>query len=116
MVKIYCRSWLSWRIRNRNYPRIGSNDQRIARNGGKHSFRNRNFRSCARIYGGGFVLLLLILRISVYESGMFEKTKTENVKRGDFLSLFTNFKRFKTFFFCIFIGVPVWYVISQLVI
>jgi len=66
--------------------------------------------------GGGLGLLLLILRISVYESGMFEKTKTENVKRGDFLSLFTNFKRFKTFLFCIFIGVPVWYVISQLVI
>src|SRR3972149_8679205 len=40
--------------------------------------------------GGGLGLLLLILRISVYESGMFEKVKQEKVKRGDFLSLFSN--------------------------
>jgi len=45
--------------------------------------------------GGGLGLLLLILRASVFESGMFEKTKTEhkNVSRGNFLSIFTNKKR-----------------------
>jgi len=66
--------------------------------------------------GGGLGLLLLIMRISVYESGMFEKTKLEDVKRGDFISLFTNGKRFKKYLFSILVGVPVWYVISQLAI
>lgn len=66
--------------------------------------------------GGGLGLLLLIMRISVYESGMFEKIKQENVKRGDFFSLFTNKKRLKKYILCILIGVPVWYVISQLTI
>src|SRR3989304_1777814 len=70
----------------------------------------------AYFVGGGLGLLLLILRISVYESGMFEKTKHEKVKRGDFFSLFTSGKRIKKYLFSILIGVPVWYVISQLAI
>lgn len=70
----------------------------------------------AYFVGGGLGLLLLVLRISVYESGMFEKIKHENVKRGDFLSLFTNGKKIKKYLFSILIGVPVWYVVSQLAI
>ncbi len=70
----------------------------------------------AYFVGGGLGLLLLILRISVYESGMFEKTKTEEVKRGNFFGLFTDVIRFKKYFFCILIGIPVWYTVSQLAI
>ncbi len=70
----------------------------------------------AYFVGGGLGLMLFILRIGVYESGMFEKTKQEKVKRGNFLSLFTNGKRVKKYIFSILIGAPVWYVISQLVI
>lgn len=70
----------------------------------------------AYFVGGGLGLLLLILRISVYESGMFEKIKHENVKRGDFLSLFGSGKKMKKYLFSILIGVPVWYVVSQLAI
>ncbi len=66
--------------------------------------------------GGGLGLLLLALRVSVYESGMFEKTKHENVKRGDFFSLFTNSNRIKKYILSILIGIPVWFVISQLAI
>jgi len=66
--------------------------------------------------GGGLGLLLLVLRISVYESGMFEKTKQEQIKRGDFISLFTNAQRFRKYMFCILVGIPVWYIISQLAI
>lgn len=66
--------------------------------------------------GGGLGMLLLILRISVYESGMFKKIKEENVQRGNILSLFTNGKRFKKYIYSILIGVPVWYVIGVLVI
>lgn len=68
--------------------------------------------------GGGLGLLLLFLRASVYESGMFEKTKAEHkhVSRGNFLSIFTNKKRLLKYIYCILIGIPIWYVISVLVI
>lgn len=66
--------------------------------------------------GGGLGLLLLLMRISVYESGMFEKTKQENVSRGNFLSLFSSGKNIKKYLLSICVGIPVWYVISQLTI
>ncbi len=70
----------------------------------------------AYFVGGGLGILLLIMRISVYESGMFHKTKTEKVKRGDFISLFTSWQRFKKYILCFLVGIPVWYVISQLAV
>lgn len=66
--------------------------------------------------GGGLGLLLLILRIAVYESGLYEKTKTSDVKRGNFLSLFTDTKRFQKFIFCILLALPAWYTVSVLAI
>ena len=66
--------------------------------------------------GGGLGLLLLFLRIAVYESGMYEKTKNRAVRKGDFLSLFTNLKRFKKFIFCILLAIPTWYTVSVLAI
>lgn len=66
--------------------------------------------------GGGLGLVLLILRIAVYESGMFEKTKTQEVSRGNFFMLFNDAKRFRNYFFLILAGIPVWYVIGILVI
>ncbi len=70
----------------------------------------------AYFVGGGLGLVLLILRISVYESGMFHKTKSEKVSRGDFLSLFTSPEKFKKYILCILVGIPVWFVISQLAV
>ena len=72
--------------------------------------------SMAYLIGGGLGLLLLALRISVAESGMF-KTVKENasIKRGDFLSFFTNRVLFVKYMKCIFIGVPIWYCIGVLV-
>ena len=66
--------------------------------------------------GGGLGMLLLFLRIAVYESGMYEKTKKVKVSKGNFLSLFTDLKRFKKFIFIILIAVPSWYTVSVLVI
>lgn len=66
--------------------------------------------------GGGLGLLLLILRIAVYESGMYEKTKAQHVSRGNFLSLFTHIGRFKKFIFCILLALPTWYTVSVLAI
>jgi MFS family permease len=72
--------------------------------------------SMAYLIGGGLGLILLVLRISVAESGMFKMVK-ENVaiKRGDFLSFFTNRVLFVKYMKCIFIGVPIWYCIGILV-
>jgi MFS family permease len=66
--------------------------------------------------GGGLGLLLLVMRIAVYESGMYEKTKEADVRRGDFFSLFTNKKRFLKFLFCILLAIPTWYTVSVLTI
>ncbi len=70
----------------------------------------------AYFVGGGLGLMLLFLRIVVHESGMYHKTKQEGVSRGNFFRLFNDAKRFKKYIFSILVGVPVWYVISLLVI
>jgi MFS family permease len=69
----------------------------------------------AYFIGGGLGLTLLIARISVYESGIFLKLKSQDVARGNMLMLFNNSKRLKKFLGCIFIGLPIWYVIGILV-
>jgi MFS family permease len=70
----------------------------------------------AYFIGGGLGLLLLFLRIGVYESGMFKNIKdAAHVTRGNFLSLFTNKKRFWKYLKCILIGVPIWYVVGILI-
>lgn len=70
----------------------------------------------AYIIGGTLGLALLVLRISVAESGMF-KTIKENkaIKRGDFFSFFSNKQLFLKYMRCVFIGVPIWYCIGILV-
>lgn len=65
--------------------------------------------------GGGLGLLLLFLRIGVYESGMFKNIKTEEVSRGQFHHLFTNRARFFKYLKCIMIGAPLWFVVGVLV-
>ncbi len=65
--------------------------------------------------GGGLGLLLLFLRIGVSESGMFGKAKTQDTRRGDFLSLFTNRKRLMKYLRIIIIGIPTWYVVAILI-
>ncbi|MGC4038750.1 MAG: MFS transporter [Chitinophagaceae bacterium] len=73
-----------------------------------------SWRTCYFI-GGGLGLLLLILRISVFESGMFTEVKKMNVQRGNFLMLFNNADRFKRYLLGILIGLPTWFVIGVLV-
>lgn len=69
----------------------------------------------AYFIGGGLGLLLLIARISVFESGMFLSTKKKNISRGNFFQLFTSRTRFVKFMGCIFIGLPIWYAIGILI-
>lgn len=65
--------------------------------------------------GGGLGLSLLVLRIGVFESGMFEKSKDANVRHGDFLMFFNDWNRFSRFIKSILIGLPVWFVIGYLI-
>lgn len=64
----------------------------------------------AYFIGGGLGLLLLVLRINVYESGIFSKAKEQAVSRGNFFQLFASGKQFYKYLRCILIGVPVWFV------
>lgn len=65
--------------------------------------------------GGGLGLALLILRIGVYESGMFSAVRGQNVSRGNFLGLFTSWERFSKYMKCILIGMPTWFVVGILI-
>jgi MFS family permease len=69
----------------------------------------------AYIIGGVLGLILLIMRIKMYESGMFKSLQTSNVGRGKFLSLFTSKDRFLRYAYCILIGLPIWFVVGVLI-
>lgn len=69
----------------------------------------------AYFVGGGLGICLLMLRVGLFESGMFESTKGQSVDRGNFLSLLTSWSRARKYLAVIFIGVPIWYVISILI-
>lgn len=69
----------------------------------------------AYFVGGGLGLALLVLRIGVYESGMFSAVKASNVQRGNFFSFFSSGRRTLKYLNCILIGVPIWYVVGILI-
>ncbi|SDG75476.1 MFS transporter [Chitinophaga filiformis] len=74
-----------------------------------------DWRYCYFI-GGGLGLLLLLLRISVMESHMFNQTAEKNtVGRGEFLALFNNRERFFRYLKCVLLGAPTWFVVGILV-
>ena len=73
-----------------------------------------HWRTCYFI-GGGLGFCLLLLRISVFESGMYNKVKEMNVSRGNFLMFFNKRSRFKKYLLAILIGLPTWYVIGILI-
>ena len=76
--------------------------------------REFDWRICYFI-GGGLGLCLLVLRISVFESGMFTQVKKMKLARGNFFMFFNRASRFKKYLFSILIGLPTWYVIGVLV-
>jgi putative MFS transporter len=74
----------------------------------------QDWRLC--YYAGGVLgILLLFLRISITESGMFKQVQQSDEKKGDFLSLFTNKKRFSKYLQCILIGIPLWFLVGVLI-
>jgi MFS transporter, putative metabolite:H+ symporter len=75
---------------------------------------NFHWRTCYFI-GGGMGLVLLLLRVSIFESGLYSQLKNKKVERGNYMMLFNNKERFMRYFKCIMIGIPAWYVIGVLV-
>ncbi|WP_184549129.1 MFS transporter [Mucilaginibacter sp. FT3.2] len=75
----------------------------------KHGWQN------AYRVGGCLGIVLLLLRIGTFESGMFKNMERSEVSKGDFFMLFTNWHRFKKYIYCILIGAPLWYVVGVLV-
>jgi len=65
--------------------------------------------------GGGLGLILMIMRIRVFESGIFIHLKEKNIKRGDIVKLFSNKTRFIKYINSILIGMPIWFVIGILI-
>ena len=69
----------------------------------------------AYFIGGGLGILLLLLRIGVFESGIFENVKQQkHVSRGNFFMFFTSWDRFSRYMKCIGMGMPTWFVIAIL--
>ncbi len=75
---------------------------------------NFEWRTCYFI-GGGLGFMLLLLRVSVLESGMFKSIEKSNVSKGNFFMLFANRTRIRKYLTAICIGLPNWYVIGILV-
>ena len=69
----------------------------------------------AYFIGGGLGVSLLLLRIGVFESGIFKDLKEQkHIQKGNFFSLFTNKERLGRYLRCIGIGLPTWFVIGIL--
>ncbi len=76
---------------------------------GKYDWRT------AYYVGGGLGIVLLLLRMGTFESGMFKNMADTGVTKGNILMLFNNRKRFFKYLYCILIGCPLWYVVGVLI-
>jgi len=71
----------------------------------------------AYFIAGGLGIFLLILRISVSESGMFQQlVKRKEVPRGNLIHLLSSKVRVLKFISCIFAGLPIYFVLGILVL
>jgi len=69
----------------------------------------------AYITGGVMGLLILFLRVSRLESGMFKDMKDKEVSQGNLIVLLRSKDRLFRYLGCIVIGLPVWFVIGILI-
>lgn len=68
------------------------------------------------IIGGILGIMLLFLRISVSESGIYKNIEYQSVSKGNFLSFFTNKDRLVRYLKCIAVGLPTWFCIGILAV
>jgi MFS family permease len=79
-------------------------------------FTNGNW-SLAYYIGGAMGISLLLLRIKVLESGMYQRLEQhQHIEKGNFLSFFSHKKRFIKYIKCICIGLPTWFCIGILAV
>lgn len=69
----------------------------------------------AYFIGGGLGLALLIMRIGVFESGMYKEMAGKDVRKGDFLGLFTRRANLFKYMNSILIGLPIWFAVGILI-
>jgi MFS family permease len=69
----------------------------------------------AYFIGGGMGLVLLVLRLGVLESKLYDNISHKNISKGNFLMLFNNWGRFKKYLSCTLIALPVWFVVGVLI-
>jgi MFS family permease len=69
----------------------------------------------AYLVGGLMGLVLLVMRVGAFESGLFHRVRESTARKGDLRMLFNDRDRLLRYLSCILIGVPVWYVIGVLV-
>jgi putative MFS transporter len=79
-----------------------------------HFLSDENWRLCYYI-GGGMGFALLLLRVGVLDSRMYNLTRDQHVPMGNFWMLLNNRERFFRYLRCILIGAPVWYCIGVLI-
>jgi len=77
--------------------------------GGEFGWRTAYF------VGGGLGLALLLLRVGVAESSLFQKSHASSATRGDFFSLFRTWPRARKYLSIIAVGVPIWFTVGVLV-
>lgn len=69
----------------------------------------------AYVIGGSLGVVLLVLRIGVSESGIFERTRGMRIERGNFLALFTSRARVGRYVAVVLVALPIWFVIGLLI-
>lgn len=79
-----------------------------------YNFTDENWRLCYFI-GGGMGFALLLLRVGVLESTLYDTARKGETQFGNFFMFFTNRERFFRYLRGILIGLPVWYTIGLLV-
>lgn len=79
-----------------------------------HDLSGENWRLCYFI-GGGMGIALLLLRIGIFESRMYDMTRTSKIPLGNLLFLFNKRERFFRYLRSILIGLPVWYTIGVII-
>ncbi len=65
--------------------------------------------------GGGLGLLLMLLRIGTYESGMFRQMERSEVSKGNFFKIFSGWPIFLKYLNSVLIGIPIWFVVGILI-
>jgi MFS transporter, putative metabolite:H+ symporter len=69
----------------------------------------------AYIVGGVMGLILLLMRIGLYESGLYETVKQSGVARGSLLLLFRTRERVGRFAKCVLAGLPTYFIVGILI-